>query len=153
MKINKKRKRVNQLSEAAGSLNRVYRDYAAINGIGLIDLMLFYQIRTGDSLMTQKQMCDALSVSKTTLNSVIKRWIDKKYIVLIAKADNKREKDILLTEEGQYYAEDLIDPLLAAEEKNASSLNDSEMKAACKTMTKYAKKLRKLIVPENSPAR
>ena len=34
MKINKKRKRVNQLSEAAGSLNRVYRDYAAMNGIG-----------------------------------------------------------------------------------------------------------------------
>ena len=151
MKPSKKRKRVIQLNESNNLLNTAYRDYAASFGIGVTDLMMFYQLLCSESVLTQKQMCGILSVSKTTLNSVIKRWEEKQYIELIAKEANKREKDILLTSEGRFFAEDLIMPLLAAEEKAAGSFPDSELKAAYKTMAKYARRLRKLIVDDEPP--
>lgn len=151
MKPSKKRKRVNLLNESSALLSRAYRDYALSQGIGLSDLQLFYQIFLSTETLTQKQICGILSVSKTTLNSVIKRWTEKNYIVLLTKPGNKREKEVVLTEDGRLFAEDLILPLLAAEEKAATSFEDNELKAAHKTMAKYARKLRRIIVPEDLP--
>lgn len=131
------RTRINRMYDAVASIDLLYEEYAEINGIGYLDMLLFYELLEDDEPYTQKRMCDTLEISKTTLNSVIKRWMPE-YIGLSLNEGNHREKWIVLTEEGTAYAHKLIDPLFKMEGKAIKLITDDEIETVERIVSKYA---------------
>ena len=141
----KVRIRVNRMYDTVAAIDSLYERYAAINDIGYLDMLLFYEILEDDEPYTQKRMCDVLEISKTTLNAVVKRWIQKEYIELVPSKLSGREKWIRLTDAGAGFAHRLIDPLFKMEEKAVKQVTDEEIETMESIVAKYADSLERQI--------
>ena len=103
------------------------RFFAALNKIdGLYDLFakrlgangnhlaLFYALDDG-APHSQKQISDEWLIPRTTINTIVREYVDKGYITLL-HTDHSKEKQITLTDSGQEYAQQLLQRIYDAEE-------------------------------------
>lgn len=122
------RERVHSLYAPVVAVNAVYERYAAVKGVGFLDMLVLYEILADDEPYTQSRLCDVLGVSKTTLASVIRRQVDRGYIRLVPATTDARKKVIELTKHGTTAAHTLIDPLFAMEEKAVRPISDADIR-------------------------
>ena len=132
------RKRVNRIYDAVASIDSIYEAYASKKKIGYLDMLMFYEILEEAEPLTQKRLCEILEVSKTTLNSVVKRWSDKGCIELTQSELRSKEKWIRLTPAGEIFAHALVDPLFAMEEAAVGRITDDEIDQVEGIVFKYA---------------
>ena len=132
------RKRVNRIYDAVASIDSIYEAYASKKKIGYLDMLMFYEILEEAEPLTQKRLCEILEVSKTTLNSVVKRWADKGCIELMPSELRSKEKWIRLTPAGETFAHELVDPLFAMEEVAVGRITDDEIEQVEGIVSKYA---------------
>ena len=95
------RKTMARLSNALNQVNTSYSIIAKQYGLTYNTLMALYMIEEGEGI-TQKNICDALYLSKSTVHSMLGDLIKKGY-VLLGEGDNKKEKYILFTPEGNTF--------------------------------------------------
>jgi len=90
--------------------------YKVLRTLGIKDnaFVLFYAIADGKSY-SQKRICDEWSVPRTTLNTIVQEYIGKGYIRLVSTGH--KEKEIVLTDVGKAFAEEILTPIFIAEEK------------------------------------
>ena len=131
------RKKVNAMYDAVKEIDFFYMQYAEKKQVGYLDMLVFYELMEDDEPFTQKRMCDVLEISKTTLNSIMKRWIEKGYIELQIRENNHREKDIILTDAGKTYAHELIDPLFGIEETAIQTISIEDIQTVESIVNKY----------------
>jgi DNA-binding MarR family transcriptional regulator len=122
------RARIHSLYAPVVAVNAVYERYAAVRGVGFLDMLVMYEILADDEPYTQSRLCDVLGVSKTTLASVIRRGIDRGDIRLVPSTSDARKKVIELTKQGSKAAHKLIDPLFAMEEKAVRPISDDDIR-------------------------
>ena len=65
---------------------------------------------------SQKELSEEWLISKTTVNSIVKRMEKKGFLTLHPIQGKSREKCICLTEAGKEYADQMLMPMYAAEE-------------------------------------
>lgn len=61
--------------------------------------------------MTQKKICNCTGLAKQTVNSVIRSLKEDGYVELASGCEDRREKQVTLTEKGISYCSGLITPL------------------------------------------
>lgn len=90
--------------------------YKVLRTLGIKDnaFVLFYAIADGKSY-SQKRICDEWSIPRTTLNTIVQKYIEKEYIHLVSTGH--KEKEIVLTDTGKAFAEKFLTPIFIAEEK------------------------------------
>lgn len=88
------------------ALNHVDASYAAIGkryGLTFNALMMVYLIVESKGI-TQKQLCDALHLPKSTVHSILREWLETDYVQL-REGGNKKEKLIAITATGGKFFE------------------------------------------------
>lgn len=90
---------MSQLSEMLNDIDAVYMQIAKRHGLSYNALMMFYMADDSDQL-TQKQVCDALHLPKSSVHSILSDLIRKGYMEL-TEGGNHKEKYIAVTEDGK----------------------------------------------------
>lgn len=90
--------------------------YLAARRLGLTEnaLSLLYTLNDGQA-RSQKQLSQELLIPKTTINTVVKEYMDLGYVTLVPSG-HPREKYVALTQEGQAYAQTVLQSVYQAEE-------------------------------------
>ncbi len=90
--------------------------YLAARKLGVKEnaLVLLYLLYDGRA-RSQKQLAQELLIPKTTINTIVKEYMDAGYLTLVP-IEHSREKGISLTPEGLAYARKTIQPVYDAEE-------------------------------------
>lgn len=93
------KKIMTKLSEALGRVNASYAVIAQKYEMSYNTLMVFYIIDEWDNV-TQKDICEKMFLSKSTVNGMLNDLKNKEYVELIP-GRNKKEKYIVFTEKGK----------------------------------------------------
>ena len=91
--------------------------YLAARRLGVKEnaFALLYALYDGTP-RSQKQLSEELLIPKTTINTIVKEYLDLGYLVLVPN-EHSREKEVALTPEGQDYAHAVLQPIYQAEEQ------------------------------------
>ena len=90
------------------------------------ELCLMY-ILDDDELYSQKEISQTQCMAPTTVNTIIKKWEQNGIITQVPIEGKRREKKLVLTEEGKIFVKSHLRFIYEAEEK-----------AICKTLQKYS---------------
>lgn len=126
-------------------VNAVYCQAAAACELSESAFWILYTIANSPHDYSQHDICSALYIPKTTINSAIKSLSDKGYILLRRDTAPSRRKIILMTERGREFAELHITPLQEAERKAFLKMDVREQESYIELSQKYALNLRKEI--------
>lgn len=128
---------INQhINSAWSRTTALYARTAAVLGIGYPELMVLYALVVeGD--MTQRQISENYGLLKQTTNTVVKSLHTREYVRLDPGTADRREKVVALTESGREYAENLLEPLLVAEEKAYRMIGEERSRAMAETLDLY----------------
>ena len=91
--------------------------YLAARRLGVKEnaLVLLYALNDGQP-RSQKQLSEELLIPKTTINTIVKEYMDAGYVTLVP-ANHSREKNIALTPAGAAYAQEILEPVYRAEKE------------------------------------
>ncbi len=108
------RTKIHRLMIAVNRIDELY--YRLLRTLSVKDntFVLLYAISDGRS-HTQKQICDEWLIPRTTLNTVVNECVQAGYIRLVARGN--KEKEIVLTDSGKTFADSILTPIFAAEER------------------------------------
>ena len=95
--------------------------------------MVLYSLKTRTDL-TQRQITEEVGLVKATVNTVIRDLKNRGLIILEPSRHDKREKYVYLTEKGKKYTEEIIEPLLKAEERISGKIGNDRMEQTIETM-------------------
>lgn len=136
--------KLNELYNIILSLDSVYNKWARKHKISNNEVCtLGFLFDNLNKKITQKQICEEIGTPFTTLNTTIKRLEEKGYIKLDTNEENKKEKYIILTEQGEKYTRDIIEPLTVIEEKTADTIGAESLEKAIDCLVKYRDTLSK----------
>ena len=93
-----------KLWEVWGQANGLYSSWAASKNINYYLLFVLYAL-DGQEAVTQKKICICTGLTKQTVNSVVRSLKEDGYIELAPGLEDRREKQIILTEKGIAYWE------------------------------------------------
>ena len=105
-----------KLWEVWGQANGLYSSWAASKNINYYLLFVLYALDEQEA-MTQKKICICTGLTKQTVNSVIRSLKEEGYVELVPGLEDRRERQIILTEKGEVYSRELIAPLRELEHR------------------------------------
>lgn len=118
--------------------------YSKSEGISYSTFKILGVIFTTENC-TQKDIYEAISIPKQTINAAITYFYKKGYVKLVEPPEDRRVKIIHLTEEGRKYAEGIFSKALNCELKAIKEIGEEKMKALTETMSSYVDLLLKSI--------
>lgn len=118
-------------------LDNLYHNYAKSCGLSDSTLWILYSIYEDKEIHTQKDLCELWSYSKQTVNSSMKNLIANGYIKLTALSENRKNKQMILTESGEELVQRFIAPLMNAEQNAFSRLSSDEQNKFLKLTKKH----------------
>lgn len=92
---------------------------------------------------TQKEICDDWYENKQTINSAVKKLAEEGYIDIAPSPDNLREKLLLLTEKGNFFAMRTVGKILEAEKRAFELLLEEEQNEIIRINQKHYELLKK----------
>lgn len=129
--MSKNSQKLDELYNTVLNLDNIYNKWAKKYKISQNEsCTLGILLKNSNQKLTQRQICEKIGTPFTTLNTTIKNLEEKNYIRLDINNDNKKEKYIVLTEYGEKYARNIIEPLLEVEEKTANSIDIKDLEIA-----------------------
>ena len=117
-----------------------YDDFAKQSSISTTLLWVLYALNDGNA-HTQIEICKDWELPRTTVNTVVKEIERNGYIDLIPIKGKKREMNIVLTNLGKAYAEDVLSELYEIEAKVYDTLDANE-KQVSSMLKKIAESLK-----------
>lgn len=104
---------------------------------GLSDTEYWILMMLREGCETQSDISEQMSISKQTINSACKQLIKKGLVRLETLANNLRTKRILLTESGEQFIEEYINPMFEIEERVWYSMTKEERSMLTRLTRKY----------------
>lgn len=119
-------------------LDAVYTKFAKQSGIPPTLLWILYALNDGKE-HTQIEICRTWDLPKSTVNTIIKELENYGYIMLFPIKGKRREMTILLTKEGQNYANNILSDLYKIESDLFATLSneDFEIVKTLRKMTNF----------------
>ncbi len=105
-----------KLWEVWGQLNALYTQWCVWQNVNLYRQLVLYALH-GHGPTTQRRIADYTGLSKQTVATVMRVLKDEGMVTLTAGDEDRREKYVRLTEEGTAYADRMLAPLYALEER------------------------------------
>ena len=114
----------------------LYRSLAVRFELSECAFWILYILRSNIAMLTQRDLCEYLYQPKQSVNTGIKKLIEKRYIEL-SSGDDKRIKYLELTETGKVFCEKNIDRVIEAEKAVLTGLSDKEKEYMLEILQKY----------------
>lgn len=133
MKIREQIKLVN--IALSGTLD-LYRIWAKKHQLNYNALVILYTLNDYKEC-TQKQICDWWALPKQTVHGILLDFEKKGYITITANTENKRERLIAFTKNGEIFASSILDKLHQMEENAMNKLGEEKRKQLIESNTKY----------------
>ncbi len=122
-------------------MDQIYHSLARYYGLSDCAFWLLYTIRESDSVYTQSELCEMLSLSKQTVNSALKTLEASGYIEVKTSGANRKNKQIWLTEEGLRFVTETIDDIFLMEQKTFEHFTTEERALFLSLNRKYVSNL------------
>lgn len=106
-------------------MDELYHREASMVGLSDCAGMILYALSMSDEPITQKEICEEISMPKQTVNSALKK-LETDGIIKYRPRNDRRYKDILLTEKGESFAEETSGKLITTLCEAFSDLSDKE---------------------------
>ena len=110
-----------------GQSNGLYSAWAASRNINYYLMLVLYTL-DGQKSMTQKKICICTGLTKQTVNSVIRSLKEEGYVELIPGCEDRREKQVKLSEKGIGYSRRLVAPLRELESRALTIMGSDRVK-------------------------
>lgn len=133
------RETMSRLNRALNQIDSAYAAIAKKHGLTFNALMTLCLIAESDTV-TQKQICEALHLPKSTVHSILFDFIKHGYVTLTT-GSNKKEKFIVYTEIGSRHFSKILEETRLFEDKVLSALGDE----ACDFLVDTAERLGEMI--------
>lgn len=111
--------------------DRLYNEWAHKRGLSYTSLFTLYVLSTTDGC-TPSYICEFLSLSKQTVNSILGRLEKQGHIVREPSAEDKRSCIVRYTKAGKVYATQILDELSAMEHRAFGMLSHEELEVIVK---------------------
>lgn len=121
---------------AWGQTNALYTRWADANNVNYYLLLTLYAL-DGQDPLTQKRICGCTGLNKQTVNSVIRALKNEGYVTLVPGAEDRREKQVVLTQEGIAYSRELLAPLHELEQTVFRLLGPERMEQMVDALTLF----------------
>ena len=128
--------RLREFNRIMKETDRMYEDVSKKFKISNAAFWILYFLRENELPRTQSEICFVSHLPKQTVNSALKKLESDRYINM-AFGDNKKSKQIVLTEKGCKLAESTADVVIAAEHRSLKSFSDSEYRTFLQLFEKY----------------
>ena len=132
--MNEQDKRFMELMQ---SFDRLYEEYAKAKGLTYISLTVLDAIYECEDNCTQKQICEQTHYPKQSVNLVIKSFWENGYVELCEMPTDRRNKQIVLTEKGRAYADEIVGALWQADEEATETLSEAQRQELLKLLGIY----------------
>ena len=132
------RKIVSMFKETWHKMDSLYDLYAKSVGLSFTTLIVLELLHNSSDVYTQKDVCERLGLPKQLVNSVMKHLWEQGYVEL-KEAKDRRNKDIIITDEGKKYIIGILKPLEDLELAAWESFSAEEIISYAKATEKYVK--------------
>ena len=123
----------------------IYNKLAKRAGLAESAYWIMYSIRMMHGRCTQKEICSQWSLSKQTVNSGLK-YLEKEGLIVLAEfSEDRRSKEILLTEKGKKFSQEYIDIVFEMEMETFEKMSDIERKGLIDSSKRYMELLQKQV--------
>lgn len=126
-------------------LNELYHNVALQFGLSDASSIILYTLYISEKPCSQKELCELWSLTKTTVNSALRKLIKSEYVALSSDPTNYKVKLARLTKSGEALAEKSARPLFEAELKAFERLTEEEQEQLAVISKKHVKLLREEI--------
>lgn len=130
------RKQLNEFNNIMLGIERVYEDYAKDHNLTYMSLTVLEIVYYAENPLTQKEITNMCHYNKQVVNSIIKQFYDKGYILLKELKEDRRNKSVTLSKKGKVYADEILLPLWKIEKNALTNLTDEERELMLKLMNK-----------------
>lgn len=130
----------------SGTLD-LYRIWAKKYQLNYNALVILYTLHDYTQC-TQKQICDWWALPKQTVHGILLDFEKKGYITMTANTENKREKLISFTKDGEVFASSILENLHKMEENAMNKLGAEKRKQLIESNTEYYELLKEEIQNE-----
>ncbi len=141
MEISKTEKRLSEFNNIIKENDHIYRDIAKNFGLSEGSFWILYSLRIEKETMSQSEICNLMYQPKQTINSALKNLEADGYIELI-HTNNRRSKQVKLTQKGISLAENTADKVIYAEQNAMLDLTESEQENFILLFHKYTEALK-----------
>ena len=125
--------------------DEIYREAAKRLGLSDCAFWILYAVRSAEAVLTQSDLCYSQYQPKQTINSALKKLEREGYLSLRCK-DDRRSKQIYLTEKGIDLAKNTVDKVIFAEVDALSGLTTAEQREFLTLFRKYTDCLKEKIL-------
>lgn len=129
-----KKEKISQLCRYSDS---IYHDFAVSVHLSDSAMWILYALLDFDNPCTQKELCDTWHFRKQTLHSALKLMETDGYVELFPLSENRRSKQICLTERGRRLARQTVAIIRSAEEKAMENMPAAEYREMMELTHKY----------------
>ena len=120
-------KKSNDMWEVWGQTNALYTKWCSNTEQNPYQLFVLYALNAHEPV-TQKRIADYTGLSKQTVSTVMRTLKEEGYVTLGAGESDRREKNVLLTEKGKHYAEEVLSSLYSLEQRVFEIIGEERMK-------------------------
>lgn len=135
-----------QLFDIMNETDKMYNVLAKKVDLSFNQLIILYYLRTHNNV-TQKNIASDMLVPKQTINSILNNWIKDGYIIF-QNESSKKNKIILLSEEGEKELGLKIDYIMDKENRILSKFSQKEVEALVSSNLEYLKIMKEVIKEE-----
>lgn len=125
-----------KLWEIWGQANALYSLWSASKDVNYYLLFVLYTLDDQKSI-TQKKICTCTGLTKQTVNNVIRLLKKDGYVMLSPGINDRREKQVSLTEKGIVYSQELLTPLKELEQRVLSIMGNDRVKQMVDDISLY----------------
>lgn len=138
------REEIKLINTALSATLDLYRIWAKKHNLNYNTLVILYTLDDYKTC-TQKQICEWWALPKQTVHGILLDFEKKGYITMTANQENKREKLITFTENGEIFASSILEQLHKMEENAMRKLGEAYRNQLIACNTKYYELLREEI--------
>lgn len=138
-------KQLVDMTAALMGIDKIYDEHAASSAVSPSCFWILYGVWMYDGVQpcTQRQLCREWSMSPQTINSSLQKMQKEGLVRLESSPNDKREKLVFLTDAGRDRARELIDPLMAAEDRAIFSIPKEDVQTTLRVLDDFRRALKK----------
>lgn len=124
--------------------NTLYEDWAKKYDLSYYELLVLLSLSESDGICRQKDICCQWTLPKQTVNTILKNFTKRSWVTLIPSPEDRRNKDISLTEAGKKVADKTAKALHSHECAVLNALGSEHAKALIEATTLYNRLFKEL---------
>lgn len=132
-----------QYNRLQRKLDEFYSGFAKLCGLSDSVFWIIYTVTERQEAYTQTELCNMWSFSKQTINTALKHLEAEGIIRFEPLEQNRKNKQIFLTDKGIAFAQETVIPFMEMEKRAFGALDEEERKEFLRLTQKHLDLLRK----------